>query len=79
MTVVMRLEPICSSRANCSGPLPSRNAVTTGYGAATKTANVEQGSTVAVFGVGESNYLLRTQRSTAAAARKLIHLCYPTT
>ncbi|KAK9896925.1 S-glutathione dehydrogenase-like protein [Cystobasidium minutum MCA 4210] len=26
--------------------------ITTGYGAATKTANVEQGSTVAVFGVG---------------------------
>lgn len=26
--------------------------VTTGYGAATKTANVEKGSTVAVFGIG---------------------------
>ena len=26
--------------------------VTTGYGAATKTANVQQGDTVAVFGVG---------------------------
>jgi S-(hydroxymethyl)glutathione dehydrogenase/alcohol dehydrogenase len=31
---------------------PDCRSVTTGYGAATKTANVQQGDTVAVFGVG---------------------------